>query len=139
MSSSISDRRVTNQSVTAGVIRSLPVLWGERPMAPFFCATATMGKPERDPPRSGAEGGGGRHPRRGDRHADLFQQRSAAGGRPAAGELRPRERGGAGAGAVRASSHLSVVQPFRADPRRGWDRCRSGNMVLGGVKGGSVL
>ena len=41
-------------------------------MAPFFCATATMEKPERDPPCSGAEGCGGRHPRRGDRHPTFF-------------------------------------------------------------------
>jgi len=89
------------------------------------------------PPRRSAAGRGGRHPSRGDRHADLFHQRSAAGGRPATAELRPRDPGGVGA--VRASSHLSVVQPFRADPWRGWDRCRSSDMLFGSVKGGDVF
>ena len=41
-------------------------------MAPFFCATATMGKLGRDPPHSGAEGCGGRHPSRGDWHPTFF-------------------------------------------------------------------
>jgi len=69
----------------------------------------------------------------------FFHQWSAAGGRPAARELRTRERGGAGAGAVRESSHPSIVHPFQADPRRGWDRCRSSDMLFGSVKGGDVF
>jgi len=36
MSSSIPNRRVLHQSVTAGVNGSLPAPWGWRPMAPFF-------------------------------------------------------------------------------------------------------
>jgi len=41
-------------------------------MAPFFCGTATMGKPERDTPGCGAEGCGGRYSSRGDWHPTFF-------------------------------------------------------------------
>jgi hypothetical protein len=68
---------------------------------------------------------------------DLFHQRSAAGGRPAAAELRPHHPGGAGA--VRGLSHPGVVQLRRATPRGSWDRCRLGNKVLGSVNGSNVL
>jgi hypothetical protein len=87
----------------------------------------------------GQQGRGERHPRRGASHPDPFHQRSAAGGRPAAGELRLRDRGETGADAVSAARHPTAMQIFRVDPRRGWDRGQSSNIVLGRVKRGCSM
>src|SRR5712692_6653734 len=55
----------------------------------------------RDLPDRSAEGSRRRDARRGDRHAGLLHQRPRGLRGPAAGELRPGDRGRAGAGAVR--------------------------------------
>ena len=52
-------------------------------MAPFFCATATMGKSAWDPARFGAEECGGRHSSQGDWHPTFFiHSRLLAGTQP---------------------------------------------------------
>src|SRR5207247_11427500 len=64
---------------------------------------------QRDSPGRRAEGRGRRNPRRRHRDSDLLHQRPPVLGRPATGELRARDRGGAGAGPLTYFTTVKVV------------------------------